>query len=232
MSSSDKPEQPKRNRKSKPTTKARNAKQKLKDRYAHAREDAQLAGLIPTTPEEALKDERVPPSAQTEQPLPHLTSEAIRRGWAVPEERKPGLIDELIAIVENHDLPEKVRVSAFNALRQADDSQHERDNPTGKNARPLDPLGAGTTIINGNVVQNNLQANRSAADVVREMVMNGQLGCLEAVRVSAIPSTPSEQGHVREVAASSPFEGDQQQAGESLENAQQQNGDQRTFSTW
>ena len=39
-------------RKSKPAGAERNQTKDLKDRYAHAREDVQLAGLIPTTPEE------------------------------------------------------------------------------------------------------------------------------------------------------------------------------------
>ena len=39
-----------RKRKSHPTSKARRDRQKLKRKYARVREDAQLAGLIPTTP--------------------------------------------------------------------------------------------------------------------------------------------------------------------------------------
>ncbi len=116
-------------RKSKPTSKARNARQKLKDRYAHAREDAQLAGLIPTTPEEALKPEVVSPSVQSEVPQPKLIGECIRNGWAVPEERKPELVDELIAILDNPVIPHKIKVAAFNALRMADQAQYERDHP-------------------------------------------------------------------------------------------------------
>lgn len=41
-----------RSRKSKPAGAKRNQTKNLKDRYAHAREDVQLAGFIPTTPEE------------------------------------------------------------------------------------------------------------------------------------------------------------------------------------
>ena len=76
-----------RKRKSTPTTKRRSAKQTAKDRYAHAREDAQLLGLIPTPPEEALKSERVDPSTQGAQPLPALICDAMRKGWAGPEEK-------------------------------------------------------------------------------------------------------------------------------------------------
>lgn len=114
---------------SKPTSRARAAKQSIKSRYARAREDAQLIGLIPTTPEGALKPERVSPSVQTDQPLPELIGQAVRKGWAVPEATKPRLVDELISIVENPELPAKVKVSAFGALRQADKDQYERDNP-------------------------------------------------------------------------------------------------------
>lgn len=114
---------------SKPTSAQRNAKQSIKSRYARAREDAQLAGLIPTTPEGALKPERVSASAQTEQPLPELIGQAVRKGWAVPEQNKPALVDELVGIVNNPDMPAKVKVAAFGALRLADKDQYERDHP-------------------------------------------------------------------------------------------------------
>jgi hypothetical protein len=45
-----------------PTNKKRRARQKLKRHYGRAREDAQLAGLIPMTPEDALKP--APPHEQ------------------------------------------------------------------------------------------------------------------------------------------------------------------------
>jgi len=124
------PERKKRKRKSKPTSKARARKQNTKDRYAHAREDAQLEGLIPTTPEEALKPERVDPSTQSEEPTPTtMVIRAATKGWKVPDERKETLVAELIGIIDNPEMPAKVKVAAFNALRLADQSQWERDHP-------------------------------------------------------------------------------------------------------
>ena len=101
----------------------------MRDRYAHAREDAQLAGLIPISSEESLKPEVVPPSIQGEQPLPELIGMAARNGWAVPDEKKPYLVDELISMLENPEYPLKIKVAAFNALRMADQQQWERDHP-------------------------------------------------------------------------------------------------------
>lgn len=44
-----------------PTSKARRKRQKLKRKYARLREDAQLADIIETTAEGAVRDERVDP---------------------------------------------------------------------------------------------------------------------------------------------------------------------------
>jgi hypothetical protein len=101
----------------------------LKRKYARLREECQLAGIIPTVPEGAVRNERVDPALQQEQPLPELIAQAVRHGWAVPEECKPGLVDELQAIVDNPEMPAKVKVAAFNALRLADKDQYERDHP-------------------------------------------------------------------------------------------------------
>lgn len=120
--------------------KRRHQRQKLKDRYAHAREDAQLAGLIPTTPEEALKPERVPPSSQSSTPMPELIAQAIRKGWAVDEDMKPHLVQELVDILMSGDTDVKHKIAAFQALRMADRDQHERDNPE------KDKGGAGMTV--------------------------------------------------------------------------------------
>jgi hypothetical protein len=126
-----------------PTTKRRNAKQRLKDRYAHAREDAQLAGLIPTEPAEALKPERVDPHTQGEQSLPSLDRAAIRNGWAVPDHLKPVLVDRLIepfveepqVVITKDGTPVTIPPDRhllkenFKALSIADRMQWERDNP-------------------------------------------------------------------------------------------------------
>jgi len=114
-------------KKSKPSGAERNKVQGVKDRYAHAREDAQLTGLIPTTPEEALTPERVDPSSQSEQRFPALIGRAIRQGWAVPDERKPGYVDELAEVLEDPEAPAVAKVMAFNALVKGDQIQREID---------------------------------------------------------------------------------------------------------
>lgn len=111
------------------TSSRRNRKKKIKATYAKAREEAQLAGVIPTEPVGAVRDERVDPASQSAPPLPGLVATAIRNGWEVPLGRKPQLVDELISILDNPDQSAKVKVAAFNALRMADQHQFERDNP-------------------------------------------------------------------------------------------------------
>jgi hypothetical protein len=105
----------------------RKMKQKLRRRYTCDREDRQLSGLEPTVPESAVHDERVDPRTQSEHPLPHLTGMAIRNGWAAPDDRKPGLVDELIGILDDPDMPARAKIAAFRALLMADQVQYERD---------------------------------------------------------------------------------------------------------
>ena len=127
--------------------KKRQSKRKL---YQLIREDLQLSGDLPTTPEGALRTEVVPISIQTEQPLPAMIQEAIRKGWKVDDEKKPKLVDELIGIIEDPEQPTKVKVTAFNALRAADKDQYERDNPEAagkaKGSTKVD-------VVNNNTVQ-------------------------------------------------------------------------------
>lgn len=119
-----------------PTSKSRNRRQKIKASYIKAREDAQLAGLIATTPEGAVRDEKVDPSTQGSQPLPDIALMAIdgdRKGtWRVPAEKKQELIREMVDIIEAQGEtapPAAVKVMAFNALVKGDQLQYERDNP-------------------------------------------------------------------------------------------------------
>lgn len=149
---------------SKPTSDARSKKQALRDRYAHAREDAQLAGLIPTKPEEALKPEVVDPATQTEAPQVGLIVQALRSGWAVPEGRKPDLVDELMRILDDPEMCAKVKVSAFNALRMADQQQYERDHPE-QMAKLRGSAGTGTVNVNNTNVQNNVTVGELFSDI-------------------------------------------------------------------
>lgn len=174
----------KRKRKSRPTTKRRNDRQKLREAYSTIREDAQLAGIIPTEPEGAIRDERVDPTSQDPIPMPGLIKKAILEGWSTPEEMKPRLVQELIDITNNPDMPAKVRIAAFNALRLADEEQYKRNNPVEAGMRK----GGGTHV---NIVS--IEANQSAADVIRNMVKSGRIGSLGALPAPATPPEYSEQ---------------------------------------
>ena len=210
------PEQPvegsstgRKKRKSKPTSKARAQRQKLKDRYAHAREDAQLAGLIPTTPEEALKPERVPPSVQSSQPLSELVAQAIKKGWAVEEGMKPHLVDEMVRIVLDDNMPAKAKVAAFQALRMADESQWQRDHPEVK------PTTKGTGAIAISV-----QTNISATDLMNRMIADGKIR-LDQLTANPliITSRASDSGQPGKVEASPAPPDDKSETGASVGNA-------------
>jgi len=119
-----------------PTTRRRKQLQRPVKRYMELREDLQLAGRIPVEPAGAVRDERVNPSVQGSQPLPDIAIRAIegdRKGtWRVPAEKKPGLVDEMIGLVEagGDDAPSPVvKVMAYNALVKGDQLQYERDHP-------------------------------------------------------------------------------------------------------
>ena len=78
-------------------------------------------------PEGAVRPEKVDPSVQSEQPMPELIAQAIRKGWAVDEGMKPHLVQELINIITDDEMPAKAKISAFNALRMGDKEQYDRD---------------------------------------------------------------------------------------------------------
>lgn len=111
-----------------PTNSRRNRRQKIRERLAKAREDAQLVGLVETVPAGAVRDERVNPTVQSEQQFPQLIETAIKRGWATPENKKPEIIDGLISEFETTDDPHLKNVIA-KTLLTGDKHQWERDNP-------------------------------------------------------------------------------------------------------
>lgn len=164
--------------KSKHPSRDRKKKQRLRAAYSAIREEAQLAGVIPTTPEGGVRNEVVDPKTQSEQVFPSLVSGAIRRGWAVPEEKKPGLVDEMIAVVENDDESSKTRIAAFNALRLADTTQYERDHP--EEAGKAKGGGLGSVSV---------QANIQAVAVIRQMVEAGEVGHIGNA-ISKLPLPP------------------------------------------
>ena len=176
-------------RKSKPTKPTRSRRQTVRERYAAAREEAQLAGVIPTTPEGAVRDEVVPSSVQTTPPMPGLVALAVRSGWSTPEEKKSGMVDELIAIVNNPELPAKVKVAAFNALRMADQSQWERDHPDE------------VAKAKGSAAQ--VSIHIQAASTIREMIERGEIRSVGAMLLPPQPSTSGDSGQQCEVETSS-----------------------------
>jgi hypothetical protein len=126
-----------------PSGKNRNKRQKLKATYSKVREDAQLYGIIPTTPEGAVHSEVVSLASQSEQSIPSIDRQAITKGWEVPEHAKQKVIQRLLepffqepkkevlpdgTVVEvppdRHLLKENAKV-----LVVADQRQWERDYP-------------------------------------------------------------------------------------------------------
>ncbi len=207
----------KRKRKSRPTTSARARKQRTKDRYAHAREDAQLEGLIPTLPEEALKPEQVPACAQSEdrKALAEMVTRAIRGGWAVPLAKREQFVEELTGILLDPEESSKVKVAAFTALRLADHDQWVRDNPevAGK-------AKGGTSGVS-------LQVNIQAAQVVREMIESGEFESIGNDTHTESVSAPEESGasggggFAREMEAPTPSSGNQQRVNGSMAHPKQ-----------
>lgn len=168
-------------RRSKPTKPTGNRKKKIKKRYSAAREEAQLAGVIPTTPDGAVRDERVPPSIQGHQLLPALIAEAIRRGWAVPDGIKPALVDEMVAVILDPERSDKAKIAAFNALRMADRSQWEQDNP----------VDAGKAKGASSTVAVSVQSNMLAVQIMREHLQNDIGGGETGLPAPTVPSPPS-----------------------------------------
>lgn len=111
-----------------PTNSRRNRRQKVKAQYAKAREEAQLLGVIPTTPQGAVRDEVAVPEPGSGAD-PGLVRQAVRRGWAVPEHKKPVIVDELVRAVETEGLDVNAKIAAARTLRMVDRDQWERDNP-------------------------------------------------------------------------------------------------------
>ena len=108
-----------------PTSKARRKRQKIKRKYARLREDCQLAGIIETTPDGAVRDEVAPVAPAP--PLPHLVRAAIKNNWATPDSAKPAIIDALLRPFYDPDADPALLVKCARVLLQADQTQYERD---------------------------------------------------------------------------------------------------------
>ena len=107
--------------------KKRKRRQRCKERYAKAREDAQLSGIIPTVPEGAVRNEVAP--IAPDPPLPHLVRAAIKNNWATPDCNKPAIVDSLIAPVYDPDTDPMLIVKCARVLLLLDQTQYERDHP-------------------------------------------------------------------------------------------------------
>lgn len=170
------------------TSKGRNKRSKVKRKYSKTREDAQLCGVIPTTPEGAVRDERVDPATQEEQDIPDIDRMAMSQGWSVPERAKRQVVNkllepfyevntvidptgrEVVVPPDRNLLKENAKV-----LLAADKNQWERDNPTeaGK-AR-------GSVSVQNNVQVNLFEVVAQAAQVdrpdeVEQKIMSVEVG--------------------------------------------------------
>ena len=225
-------------RKSKPTGKKRASKQAIKKAYSIAREEAQLAGVIPTTPEGAVKPERVDPARQVGAALPDVVREALREGWATPDSAKPAIIAALLEPFFQDDIildqdgkqvrvkpSRKMLMELAKTLRMLDQTQWERDHPVEAGKAKGGSVGSGgtagaipggTTNIYGDVVQNNI----TTAALIRGMIERGELGILEGVQPPDQPGSPGSGGYEREVEGSTASEDNQQRAGECLEDTE------------
>jgi hypothetical protein len=155
-----------------PTSKARRKRQKLKRKYARLREDCQLAGIIETTPEGAVRNEVAP--VASDPPLPHLVRAAIKDGWATPDAAKAKVVGDLLAAFFEPDADPMLRVWLARLLLLLDQTQWERDHPESSSSR-----GRGGAGVEVNV---NLQNNIQTAAVIREMIERGELGIIEEAR--------------------------------------------------
>src|SRR5436305_1256780 len=97
--------------------KKRKRRQRCKERYAKAREDAQLEGIIPTVPEGAVRSEVAP--VAPDPLLPHLVRVAIKNNWPIPDSNKPGIVDNLLEPFYDPEADPALLVKCARVLLQA-----------------------------------------------------------------------------------------------------------------
>lgn len=223
LAGSGKPREGRAKRKPKPTSKAKHRKKKVKVRYSKAREDAQLEGVIPTTPDGAVKPERVPSSVQSEgtagaMQTAQLVAIAIRNGWEVPKNSRQQFVDELSRVVLDPDMPAKAKIAAFNAMRLADKDQWERDHPV----EAGQAKGAHTAAVS-------IQANVLAVTALREMFehADGLGGGTTALPTPTESGTSGGRRFDGEVETGAASTGNQPSAGQGVVDAEQQDKDYR-----
>lgn len=213
-------------RKSKPTSSRRAERQEIKERYSKAREDAQLAGLIPTSPEEAIGDrERRNPATEFDPALPDVVRQALKEGWAVPDSAKPHIVaallepffkDEVVFDEDgkaHHVKPSKKLLNELaKTLRTLDQTQFERDHPE----EAAKAKGGGHTT-NVNV----LQQNMDMAAMIKEMVERGQAGLIGEVQAPTKSGSLSYGRQQRTLEGISPPSPDQRPVGEGVDDSEQ-----------
>src|SRR5262245_31307866 len=113
------------------TSRNRNRRQKLKRQYARFREEAQLHGIIPISPEGAMRREVVDPATQEKQEFPALDRKAVNEDWDVPGWMKPRVVDGLYSALERAVDEGKCKAAVMNSntLLKIDQMQYERDHP-------------------------------------------------------------------------------------------------------
>lgn len=205
---------------SKPTSTARAHKQEVMQRYTKAREDAQMLGLIPTTPEAALDSERVDPSVQSLAALPEVVRQALRESWATPDSAKPAILaallesffkeDEVMSVdgvVVKVKPSKRMLMELAKTLHMLDQTQYDRDHPkvpTSPMGMPGAPTTNNTTNVYGDVVANKIDV----ATAIREAISRGELGIIEELPPPDKSSPPGLNGQQREVETSTPPETD------------------------
>lgn len=223
-------------RRAKPTSSRRNRKQKIKEIYAKAREDAQLAGIIPTTPEGAVRNECVDPRLQGCQQLPALIRQALREDWSTPAAAKPGIIGALLEpffvqdVVLDKDgnqvtVPTSrvMLIELARTLKLLDQTQWERDHPEE----------AGRAKGGSTAVAVSVQTNNEAINLLNEMLKDGRLNIdqingvytkadgihTELAITPPVAGSVGDSGFKRAVETSAAPDGHKQGAGEGVAGA-------------
>lgn len=175
--------------------KKRKRRQRIRERYAKAREDAQLAGVIPTTPEGALRPERVRPSADPA--LPDVVRQGLREGWATPDAAKPDIVASLLrplyeemTVLDKDGCAVQIKpgpktvVELARTIALLDKQQYERDHPEA----------AGRARGGVNLTAVSVESNVIAVQVLRRMFEDG-IGRGETALPP--PIEPCPPGHSR-----------------------------------
>ena len=190
-----------------PTTSRKNKVKKIKKTYAKAREDAQLAGVIPTEPVGAVRSEVVDPHSQSNAALPELVRQALREAWATPDSAKPAIIAALLEPfykddivldekgVAHHVRPSrKLLMELAKTLHTLDVTQYERDQPE----RAGQARG-------GSKVVNNVSATIHTGDVFNDIqLLERNIRAIQGVSNPETVSDVRTNGYVESVDEAQP----------------------------